>query len=551
MKRKSIFITGLMVLMALLVFVGCEQASINLPKHVASADIKQNGVFLEGQPFDASKFSVTVIYTDGTKEELTGVNVYNEDEIANNGDALKAAAGTNAQGGVFYAEGSLVAYAIDSLTVTGPTATITTSKTAKDDVVTVKDSDFTVAANYRDSAGTTQTLTLVPGADYTVEAKLDQALSAAEPAGTARAAVTLTFGTDKTPTGNQVTGLKVSYVPSSTPEYDGFDWYQENLVYRVVPASNNVKYIQRGIFDGESMIELYKVYTAEDEVVSTLTDGEYYLEKVDPSDVVYTLASAYATDVEGDADDVQRFGEAATATISAFGYTYIKDSDSAYGFKTVADAVVGSVDDLITDADGHIFAGKFTAGTSIQISDIKADYVAGLEAEAIGTNPYLVGWVAQDSFFKVTATYASGIEDDLTATTDFVVDKTPVKAGQTLIEIKLTGDILETAEDYTGSVTATTASIKVQAADYPSSIKASWKDGQPSTAGTAINKESFTFDIEWASGNEYDGAEEKAPDVTYSISPSESVVGNNVVKITWSCNGVTGSCEDLTFSISG
>ena len=565
-SKKSIFVVALAALM-LIAFTACEQAVPGLSTVVRSAEIVQTGVFLEGQPFDASKFSVNVTYTDGSNGTLNGVNVLYDGDASSveNGEQVRIVlptAAPNYSGSnvvtrdtTFY--GSLIAYKIDSLTVTGPTDAITTSETTGTAKVSVKNSDFTVIANYRDSQGVAQTMTLVADADYTVEATLDKTISASEPNGTATATVTLKFGDTaaKTPAGNEVT-IDVSYVPATTPAYDEFDWYNEALVARIVPASNSVKYFEGGLFDGDAMIELYRVYTADDTAFSTSLPAEYYLEKVDNADVEYTLSADDS--LKDDDDEVitpVRFGTNLSGSADVtFVYEYVKDSDAAYGLKTPVDEIVGMISgDLTTDSEGRIIAAETykqaTTATNITISDIKVDYVTALKAEAIGTNPYLVGWVAKDEFFKVTATYVSGLTKELTATTDFVVDDTPVKAGQTSIEITLAGTELSTSEQYKGAVTKTTAAIKVQAEDYPSEITVSWKTAAPTEADVAISQESFNFNVTWASGKSYTS---DAPEIKYSVSPNASVVGANAVKIGWSCNNVSGTLEGgvLNFTVS-
>ena len=547
MKKKSIFITG--IVLALLVFVGCSEPTLNLPKYVASADIKQNGVFLEGQPFDASKFSVTVIYTDGSKEELTGVNVQ-LDPSANgdvsNGVAITAEAGVNSKGGVFTAKGTVVAYAIDSLTVTAPTS-ITTATSGNGAVVNeAKASDFTVVANYRDSQGA-KTLPLVANADYSVEVKLNQALSADKPNGTARAEVTLKFGDNKNPAGYQVAGINVTYSENVTPgDYSDYEW-TGNIVYAQVPASSTVKYFTSGEFDGDKMVEVYRVYTPAGETTSYTA---YYLEKID-SGLEFTLTTPLTG--EGNENRFAATGETAAFTMT---YTYVKDEDAAYGLKTVLDSsesdpafVLGSIEGVKENADGKLVSiteGStwYAASTNnaMSIKNIKADYIKSLKAESLMTAPYLEGWQASNTQFKVTATYASGVTAVLESD-DYTVDNTALKAGQTSVKIELAGNALTTAEKY-GTAPETTGAVKVQKEDYPTRITAAWKDSQPSTAGVKLDKDSFTFTVTWASNTTYT-EENPAPDVTYSVSPSETKVGENKIVITWNCNGVSGTATGI------
>ena len=77
MKKKSIFVVALAALM-LIAFTACEQpANIWNPngKIPTALNITQNEPFVEGQLFDASKFSVEVVYQDGSKETTKSANV--------------------------------------------------------------------------------------------------------------------------------------------------------------------------------------------------------------------------------------------------------------------------------------------------------------------------------------------------------------------------------------------------------------------------------------------------------------------------------------------
>ena len=76
-SKKSIFVVALAALM-LIAFTACEQpANIWNPngKIPTALNITQNEPFVEGQLFDASKFSVEVVYQDGSKETTKSANV--------------------------------------------------------------------------------------------------------------------------------------------------------------------------------------------------------------------------------------------------------------------------------------------------------------------------------------------------------------------------------------------------------------------------------------------------------------------------------------------
>ena len=69
MKRKNIIISFALIL--LVVLAGCEQGAA-YPHFPQSAVITQTQQFIEGQAFDASGFSVTVTYLDGSVQKYDG-----------------------------------------------------------------------------------------------------------------------------------------------------------------------------------------------------------------------------------------------------------------------------------------------------------------------------------------------------------------------------------------------------------------------------------------------------------------------------------------------
>ena len=527
MRKNSIVKTALIALVAIVMFVGCEPSEVGPTKFVSSADIVQNGVFLEGQDYDASKFSVVVKYTDNTSETLNGVNVYRNSSSAvtggvKNGEKIAAVAGVNLQGETVIAEGALVAYSVDSLTVTAPESVTSTNRSQ----VEADTSAFAAVANYRDSQGAAQTLALVNGADFTVSFGNPSYEDNEATTGTATYTVTLKFGSYTNLPGS--TGkVSVTRPATAAEDYSTYEWTGK-VVYAQVPASSSVKYFNNGVFDGEKMVEVYKVYTP---AAETTSYAKYYLEKVDSG-----LEFKLTTPLTGDGNE-NRF--AATGDTAAFTmtYTYVKDEDAAYGLKTVLDSseadpafVLGSIEGVKENADGKLVsttegATWYTASTNnaMSIADIKADYITSIKAESLMDRPYLVGWQAADNQFKVTATYASGIEAVL-AEADYVVDNTALTAGQTSVKIKLEGTAFTTAEKY-GTAPETTGAVQVQAEDYPTSITAAWKTSAPTAAGVTIDKDSFSFEITWASNKTYNtqtegNKAEDMPEVSYSISPA-------------------------------
>ena len=163
---KKTILVSLVAVMMLFAFTACEQPVPGLSKAIIDADIVQNGTFLVGQPFDASKFSVNVTYSDGSKGTLEGVNVTTTEDAdsVKNGDKVSVTlptAAPNYSGNDVATSnttfnGSLVAYSIKSLAVTGPA----TVSSVDGKVAAPKVADLKAVATYFDSTGTAQTYNL-------------------------------------------------------------------------------------------------------------------------------------------------------------------------------------------------------------------------------------------------------------------------------------------------------------------------------------------------------------------------------------------------------
>ena len=143
MKKKSILLTCIVAIMALAMFVGCDNAP-TLPSFVVSGRIDQIGDILSSQAFDASKFSVTVTYDNGrivAADETVSV-MLNKDEgnTVEAGDEVIAYVGKNYESQDVYAKASVKVYNLSTITVEGPASVVLGDK--------LTNSDFTVTANY-------------------------------------------------------------------------------------------------------------------------------------------------------------------------------------------------------------------------------------------------------------------------------------------------------------------------------------------------------------------------------------------------------------------
>lgn len=158
MKKKSILMTCIVAVMALAMFVGCDNAQVfpDMPQSVKSGYIDQIGDFLTGQAYDPDKFTVMAVLDNGSEQEVSGTIIDfggNVNSVAN-GDSVSAFAGYSYDGSSVPAYGSLKAYTITRLEVTGPESYV--YKTGFD----IPSSDLTVTAYYLDSENVEKSMVL-------------------------------------------------------------------------------------------------------------------------------------------------------------------------------------------------------------------------------------------------------------------------------------------------------------------------------------------------------------------------------------------------------
>ena len=158
MKKKSILLTAVLIVIAILAGCSDQVAWPDMPQKVNDAQvIPREGAadILEGQAFDASKFSVMVIYDNGKSEVLNTLTVYEDDgdHKAQNGEKLWAIAGLNVDNENVYAEGALVAYRINYITAE-------VKGTTYANAAGIPASDVVVTAHYFDSKNAEKTMVL-------------------------------------------------------------------------------------------------------------------------------------------------------------------------------------------------------------------------------------------------------------------------------------------------------------------------------------------------------------------------------------------------------
>lgn len=555
MNRKPIFTIVLSALLVLALFAGCEQAQLNLPKKVVSAEIIQTGDFLAGQDFDPTKFEVRVIYDDSSETRLNGGNVVTLDsgtEVVLT-STVSATAGIGVDEKPFTIVSAPVRITpVDSITVTAAAESVKTDATAKDANVELDKDDVKVSATYTSLFGGQSVTVDLPykGVEAAVEAKLDADLEAKTGA-TGTATVTATLD------GKEVTAtINVVYSTATVTDYSKYTYSlggdsNRQIAYRLVPAttSNSVRYINSGAFDADSMIELYYV----------LTDGadtpSYAYELIDSSEVEYTLDNPL------DADHKTTFPSTGNAVVS-FELRYQTEADAPYNKDTIVTKAAYILSDVVATEEDGIYEGTRTDnnhkgdGSTLDYKieiPLTMDYITKLSATA--NHPFIIGDTPYPVDFTVTATYKSGVTKTLTGgqSADYDVDRSAIEKGDTAVKITLNAATVAGYEAYSDAVTEVNASIRI-VDNYIKSISATQKSGTKHAIGKAYSASEFDFTIDWADND----AEEK-PAVTYTFGTVPSKMTDDEVTVTYtvSAAGQTGKFDvtgiqlvDIPLSIS-
>ena len=465
---KKTILTIMVAAMMLVAFTACEQPVPGLSKAIIDADIVQNGTFLVGQPFDASKFSVNVTYSDKSTGTLEGVNVVYAQtgttggtvDSVKNGDKVQvtlAVGAPNYSGNDAFVkdqtfEGSIVAYQIDSIEITAAPESYVYDASS----TTLPAKDFTVVASYRDSNNTKQTVTMDPS-EYAVAVALDDTAPTADDPADATATVTLggKFGTNLTAT----VAIEAVVEATPDPEYT-YEWDEESLAFALAEDSSSNAYIKRAQFKN-SMVTIYKVLQAHDEEGAPVADT-YKFEAVS-SGLTVNLASASI--LAGTSGSTARFAESTSATVE-YEYTFVKEADQGTGKKTVLDETT-LVGEVVVNADGEQELDDATKTISIALRD---DYPISFSATNIGKGGaqgatysasdtpaattdfnYTITWASTYTPEKIEGSYLSAIS----------CSQIPADAKAGSCSVTLTYKIADATNGYTNSVTSCTASVTV------------------------------------------------------------------------------------------
>ena len=511
MKRRSILITCIAALMALAVFVGCEQS---VPfKYVTQYSVESED-FLVGQTFEPSKVMVNVTYSDGSSQTkaavISGATGVTAGKVTGP-ITVTFNPGLNIYGEMITASTYIDVYKATGLTVTAPASIAIDGGNG---LLTVDGAAlFSVEAAYAN--GTVK----LAATDYTVTIASENIKEGETGEGTA----TVSFGGVET-----VLDVTVENSTEPTPvvpeDFDDYVWDNTSLAYSVVPMTteNGISYFQGAEFDGKAMIQLYRVRTQ-------ASNSAKVYELIDSDDVEYVLEDYLDAEHKSNFTNTQAF-----ARVSAK-YTYVKAEDEVTGRKTILESV-GTVLTNVkeTGVEGLYTANAATNDTGYLVINLMTDYIVGLSAVRTTGMPFVVGNGASAADFTVKATYKSGNTATL-ASTAYTVDTKALALDDKEIEITL----VNTAEEelYPDGVTKTTAAITV-VENYPTKVELTANGYKK--FGEAYTIADFTPSITWAKTATYD-AENPAPvTISYTFEPAtpdpEKIGTTNEVKFTWQCN---------------
>ena len=374
MKRKSILLTCIVAIMALAMFVGCDNAP-TLPSFVVGGTINQTGDFLEGQAFDPSKFTVTITYDNGrivAADET--VSVYldtdeNNDGKVNFGDTVKADLGKNFADSDICATAAVKVYIIKSLAVTGPESYDGKPEPGeKTATIDIPESDLTVTATYLDSTNAEKTMILAPG-EYVVEAATVEELTEDNPSVEAKAKVNALIGNF-----NDIVPVSTYFNFTATWDGESTKLPEDAVVSKIdVEFAENVTAYSLAKLDYGTALPA--VDDSKLKVTAFVGDEEY---TVDSSDVTFTW-------VDGDgyafnSNNLLTDKESSVGILAEFaGVSYVFTSDNL-----TLENVTVSVEKAGTYKDPELVAG---AALPDLASMLKAYYTVGEEGEAIRIAP--------------------------------------------------------------------------------------------------------------------------------------------------------------------
>ena len=419
---KKTILTIMVAAMMLVAFTACEQQVPDLNGQVpTNAIITQTGTFVEGQMFDPTQFSVKLTYKNGYTETVSGANIVtldSEEAYVVPGDTVSVnvtTVGGTSNGQQMIGNAQLNVKKIESVTVVAPK-----SVNEGDDInsMAVK-SLFTVTVNYDGG-----TIAVKPSEFKIVNLTTTSADNDPENPANDSVTIDVYLASDaKVASSDEfsVVVIDPDAEPTEEPEYV---WLDHQVVWGQVEASSSVKYIKRGIFNADNMIDLYKVYVKEGE---TTTDNGFYLIPLTASDYKDLTIELASTGGYLDANNKNRFADSDSIAVT-FSMTYV--SDDVYGELKTVEATNGSIDladleevkaaDMPAGLTGKVYtladgSSISTTATAISITDLIDDYPTAVKVESSSTkeNPVAEetehkGLITSDIISVLGTSWASG-----------------------------------------------------------------------------------------------------------------------------------------------
>ncbi len=495
MKKRSILVSLVVAVLAALTFVGCSDAVAfpQMPQSVKSGYIVQNGDFLVGQAFDASKFSVMVKYDNGgdpvVLQTATVEWIGDEEKGVQNGDVLSAYVGNDSDNMEVYASGTLTAYTIDTIAVTANVTSYSYKEDAEDvGYMTLPSSDFVVTANYNGGAGTMQlasadfTVTVEPEIAPTFQNPSVAAVAKVQPltsSVTAEVPVTLAYDVTEIPEA-AIVGLKsiavkdnhnivipaFEYDEMPTPDFDDFTIMLDvaggaEEGYPVTdPSKVELKFV-----DNSTHLELLPPYalTASTTLAVEASYGDFKpvytvdAQKISVQPVYITVDVApevtLADITEGTSlDDIAINPEDFTLKVRIGSSNYTYERVTADGIKfAVAGLAEGNVPDTgITDVEGTVVPEYTQEGVYLWAIPTY------MGASAINTNAVALGEIVEtvtppdpeEVLESITATLAAGYEGPAA-----VIEYKTVPTAPEASTVSVTGHYVKGTEERDAAIT--------------------------------------------------------------------------------------------------
>ena len=237
MKKKSILLTCIVAIMALAMFVGCDNAPVfpDMPKSVKGGYLTQTGVILTGQEVTADKFTLTVEYDNGDEPTVMPATNIQLDGTGN----VFAVAGLDSDNNPVDTEKLLVAFTdANRIEATGFKESYTVAEAKA-----IKPSDIQVTAYY----GTDGSVALTSSeftVTYDTTVLTDKLVSPSHPTEQVEITVHPTVGVaEKSRALDETYVITVKYAEAVEPEY-------------AIASVDGVKFVDTAILKGLAYDEI-------------------------------------------------------------------------------------------------------------------------------------------------------------------------------------------------------------------------------------------------------------------------------------------------------